>query len=73
LIKTGSRFPSGIHKLINSIWNKEDLAEEWKESVLFVYKKGDKTDAEAFHFCQLRTKFIQNPAVKGNAIYRRNY
>jgi predicted site-specific integrase-resolvase len=25
---------SEIHKLINSIWNKEELPEEWKESII---------------------------------------
>ena len=36
---------SEIHKLINSIWNKEELPEEWKESITApIYKKGDKTD-----------------------------
>jgi len=30
---------------IISIWNKEKLPEEWKESVtVHIYKKGDKTD-----------------------------
>ena len=34
-----------IHKLIISIWNKEELPEEWKESIIVpIYKKGDKTD-----------------------------
>ena len=34
-----------IHKLIFSIWNKEELPEEWKESIIVpIYKKGDKTD-----------------------------
>jgi hypothetical protein len=33
-----------IHKLINSIWNKEELPEQWKESfILPICKKGDKT------------------------------
>jgi len=32
-----------IHKLIISIWNKEELPEEWKESIVVpIYKKGDK-------------------------------
>jgi len=25
---------SEIHKLINSIWNEEELSEEWKESII---------------------------------------
>jgi len=34
-----------IHKLIISIWNKEELHEEWKEPIIVpVYRKGDKTD-----------------------------
>jgi hypothetical protein len=34
-----------ILKLIISIWNKKELHEEWKESVIVpIYKQGDKTD-----------------------------
>ena len=45
LIKAGGRtICSAIHKLIISIWNKEELPEEWKESIIVpIYKKGDKT------------------------------
>jgi hypothetical protein len=36
---------SEIRKRINSIWNKEELPGEWKESITApIYKKGDKTD-----------------------------
>jgi hypothetical protein len=32
-----------IHKLIVDIWNKEELPEEWKESITVpIHKKGDK-------------------------------
>jgi hypothetical protein len=32
------------HKLINSVWNKEELADQWKESIIFpIHKKCDKT------------------------------
>ena len=35
---------SGIHELMNSISNKEELSEEWKESIIVpVYKVGDKS------------------------------
>ena len=31
------------------IWNKEELPEEWKESIIVpVYKKGDKTDCSSY-------------------------
>jgi len=37
LIKTGGRTIScEIHKLIISIWNKEELPEEWKESIIIL-------------------------------------
>ena len=46
LIKAGDRtICSEIHKLMISIWNEEELPEEWKESIIVpIYKKGDKTD-----------------------------
>jgi len=66
LIKT---IRSEIHKLINSIWNKEELPEEWKESIIvLMYKKGDKTDVviiEALHVCQVRTKFYPSSCCQG--------
>jgi hypothetical protein len=46
LIKAGGRIiRCDIHKLIISIWNKEELPEGWKKSVIVpIYKKGDNTD-----------------------------
>jgi hypothetical protein len=43
LIQAGCKaIISKIHTLINSIWNKEKLPEEWKESITVpIYKKGD--------------------------------
>jgi hypothetical protein len=36
---------SAIHRLMNSVWNKEELPDQWEESVIVpVHKKGDKTD-----------------------------
>jgi len=50
-----------IHKLINSIWKKEKLLEEWKESFIVpIHKKGIKQIVliiGAYHFCQPLTKF----------------
>ena len=45
IIKAGGRtLRSQIHELINSIWNMEELPEQWKESIIVpIYKKGDKT------------------------------
>ena len=62
LMKARSRkFRSEVSKLINSIWNKDELSEEWKESIILpIYKKDDKTDCSNYrgnHVCQLRTKF----------------
>jgi len=46
MIKEGGRtIRDEIHELIISIWNKEELPEEWKESIIIpICKKGDKTD-----------------------------
>jgi hypothetical protein len=36
---------SDIHKLIDSIWSREELPDQWKESInVAIFKKGDKTD-----------------------------
>jgi hypothetical protein len=41
----GERLQSEIHKLINSVWNKEELLDQWKEPIIVpIYKKGNKTD-----------------------------
>jgi hypothetical protein len=46
LIQAGGEIlRSEIHKLIISVWSKEQLPEQWKEPVIVSsYKKGDKTD-----------------------------
>jgi hypothetical protein len=50
LIKAGAEtLCSEIHRLICSIWNKEKLPQQWKESsIVPVYKKGDKTDCNNY-------------------------
>ena len=46
LIKAGGRtIRYQNHKLLFSIWNKEELPEEWKDLIIVpIYKKGDITD-----------------------------
>jgi hypothetical protein len=36
----GEILPCVIHKVINSIWNKEELSNQWKESIIVpIHKK----------------------------------
>jgi hypothetical protein len=46
MIKAGGEtLYSEIHRLICSIWNKDELPQQWKESIIVpIYKKDDKTD-----------------------------
>jgi hypothetical protein len=50
-----------IRTLINSIYNKEELHQRWKESITVpIYKKDDKTAVviiRAYHYYQLYTNF----------------
>jgi hypothetical protein len=32
-----------VHKLTSSVWNKEELPQKWKMSVIPLYKKGNKS------------------------------
>jgi hypothetical protein len=50
LIKAGGEtLHSEIHRLICSIWNKEELLQQWKESIIVpIYKNGDKTDCNNY-------------------------
>ena len=55
LIKAGCRtICLEIYKLIISIWKKEKLPEEWKESIIVpIHKKGDKTDCNNYRSISL--------------------
>jgi hypothetical protein len=50
LIKAGGEILySEIHRLICCVWNKEELPQQWKESIILpIYKKGDKTDCNNY-------------------------
>jgi hypothetical protein len=40
---------SAIHRLITSVWDKEELLDQWKESITVpIHKKGDKTDCNNY-------------------------
>jgi hypothetical protein len=45
----GETLLSEIHKLINSVWNKGELPDQWKESIIVpIHKKGGKTDSNNY-------------------------
>jgi hypothetical protein len=45
---------SEIHILINSVWNKEELPQVWKESVIVhIHKKGDKSGCSNYRSISL--------------------
>jgi hypothetical protein len=50
LIQTGGEILlSEIHKLINSVRNKEELPDQLKKSIIVpIHKKGDKTDCNNY-------------------------
>jgi hypothetical protein len=50
LIQAGDKILcSKIHNVINYIWNKEKLPDQWKESITVpVHRKGDKTDCSNY-------------------------
>ncbi|PNF23951.1 hypothetical protein B7P43_G10044 [Cryptotermes secundus] len=57
----GEILHSKIHNLITSIWHKEKLPDQWKETIIVpVHKKGDNSDCSnyrGYHCYQLHTKF----------------
>jgi len=65
------------HKYMNSIWNKEEFPEKWRESIVVPhYKKGDRTDCSNYRgksLCQLRTKFYTKSCCKGKIHMHRKF
>jgi hypothetical protein len=69
----GQTLRSENHKLISSIWNKEQLPDQWKESIIvLIHKRGNKTDCKNYHTTAIN--FIQNcvqyPSVNFKSMYR---
>jgi hypothetical protein len=48
-----------IHKLITSIWNKEELPDQWKECIIVpIHKTGDKTDCNNYRGISLLSNVL---------------
>jgi len=70
LIKAGGRtIRSEIHKLITSIWNKENCLRSARNRSLNISIRGAIKHIlviiGAYHFCQLRTKFYPTSCCQG--------
>jgi len=68
LIKIGGiTVHSEIFKLFNTIWNKDELPQRWKESIIVsIYERGLKQIVvEAYHFCQVRAKCYPTSCCQG--------
>jgi hypothetical protein len=76
LIQAGGEIlRSKIHKVINSVLNKEKLSDQWKEYIIVpVHKKGDKTDWSNYRGISLLStlyKILSNILpLKVNSIHR---
>jgi hypothetical protein len=56
----GNKLHSRIHTFIYSIWNEEELPQQWKESItICIYKNGDKTDCSNYRGIMLLKPHIQ--------------
>jgi hypothetical protein len=71
----GETLVSVIHKLINSIQNKDEQPHQRKESsIVPIHKKNDKTDCNNYHnHYQFHTKCYEISFFHGKSIYRWNY
>jgi hypothetical protein len=62
---------SMIHKLINSVSNKEELPDQRKESITVpVHKKNDKTDCNNYRGINFIQNFIEYPPLKVRSVHR---
>ena len=63
MIEAGGRTVcSEIDKLIDSVWNEEEIPWQWKELVIVpIYMKGDKADCNNWGMSLLSTRFKVYP------------
>jgi hypothetical protein len=79
VIKAGGiRILSEIHTFVNSLQNKKQLPEEWKESIIVpIYKKGNKTGFTTYTGLSLLSttyKMLSKILLSSfNSIYREDY
>jgi hypothetical protein len=71
----GKTLLSAMHKLINSVWNKEELPDQWREFIIIpIHKKSDKTDINNYRGMSFAINFIQNfikyPSLEVKLIHR---
>jgi hypothetical protein len=64
---------SEIHKLINSIWKREELPDQWKESLLYQFTrrvtKLTVVIIGGYHCCQLHTEFYPISFFQGGGTW----
>jgi hypothetical protein len=76
LIKAGGEtLCSDTHKFICSIWNKEELPQQWKESIVVpIHKKGNNTDcnkiSKNLSLINCLQKFINHSSGQVNSVCR---
>jgi hypothetical protein len=57
---------SSIHKLVTSVWNKEDLPDQRKESITVqIHKKRNKTDSNNYRGISIHTKLCRISSSQG--------
>jgi len=78
LIKAAGRtIRSEIHKCINSIWKKEELPGEWKQSLILpIYKKRINTDCSNYRGISpvaITCNIVSNSVLTFNSIWRGHF
>jgi hypothetical protein len=62
---------SAIHKLINTLWNKEELPDQWKESIIVpIHKKCNKTDCNNYRVVRVLDYRSRGPGFDSRALQK---